>query len=149
MYIDEALLIDEYGSDQVAAYCPDAGSLARAIENAEAETESVLQSAGYGALTPSSNYTSTNEVPKIIKAAAAAAWLKQVLAANVIEPNELQRDRFAILAEIRDGAMTIAGIAPSAAQAVGGVQFTESSDAVSVEDGSRPQVFNRKTMTGW
>ena len=149
MYVDEALLVDEFGADQVAAYCPDPGSLARAIENAEAETESALQTAGYGALAPSSIYATTAAVPKIIKSAAAAAWLKQVLAANVIEPNELQRDRFAILGEIRAGAMTIAGISPSASQAPGGVQFTESSPDVSTDDGSRPQIFNRKTMTGW
>lgn len=149
MYIDETYLQEALGTAKVAALCPTANELARVIEQAHAETQSALMIGGYASAVPHTVYASVAAAPTEIRLAAFGAWLELAYGRNDLQLPEAYRAYVRKLEEIKAGKLEIQSVSKNTARAVGGVLFTESSESVSVDNGSRPQIFNRKTMQGF
>lgn len=149
MYIDEEYLQEALGTTKVAALCPTANELARVIEQAHAETQSALMIGGYSAAVPHTVYVDVDSCPSEIRLAAFGAWLELAYGRNDLQFPEAYRAYVRKLEEIKAGRLEIASVSKNVARAVGGVSFTERSEDVTVDNGSRPQVFNRKTLQGY
>lgn len=149
MYIDETYLQEALGTAKVAALCPTANELARVIEQAHAETQSALMIGGYAAAVPHTVYSAVSDCPSEIRLAAFGAWLELAYGRNDLQLPEAFRAYVRKLEEIKAGRLEIQSVAKTTSRAVGGVLFTDASETTSVENGARPQVFNRKTMVGF
>lgn len=149
MYIDETYLQEALGTAKVAALCPTANELSRVIEQAHAETESALTIGGYSAAVPHTTYASVAACPDVISLAAFGAWLELAYGRNDLQLPEAYRAYVRKLEEIKAGRLEIPTVSKNTVRGVGGVTFTEASETVAVDNGSRPQVFNRKTMVGY
>lgn len=149
MYIDETYLQEALGSTKVAALCPTSNELDRVIEQAHAETQSALMIGGYSAAVPHTVYASVSACPSEIRLAAFGAWLELAYGRNDLQLPEAYRAYVRKLEEIKAGRLEIQSVSKTVSRAVGGVSFTERSEDVTVDSGSRPQVFNRKTLQGY
>jgi hypothetical protein len=149
VYIDETYLQEALGTAKLAALCPSANELARVIEQAHAETQSALMIGGYASAVPHTVYASVAAAPSEIRLAAYGAFLELAYGRNDLALPEAFRAYVRKLEEIKAGKLEIQSVSKVTSRAVGGVSFTESSDDVTIESGSRPQVFNRKTMLGF
>jgi hypothetical protein len=147
VYIDQPYLNEMLGAEKVTALVGTA-TLATMIEAAEGETETALQNGGYAAAVPSSVYASVSACPKVIRLAALGAWLELAYGRNELDIPEGYRAHIKKLDDIRSGKIEIPGVAKTVRRAPGGVDFTESSTSVTVENGSRPSIFNRRSMQG-
>lgn len=148
-YIDETYLQEALGTDKVARLCPTPNELARVIEQAHAETQSALMIGGYSAAVPHTVYAAVSDCPSEIRLAAYGAWLELAYGRNDLQLPDAFRAYVQKLEEIKGGKLEIQGVDKVTSRAVGGVAFTEGSTTVSVDDGSRPQVFNRRTLQGY
>lgn len=147
MYIDESYLQNAIGSAKLAALCPTSDELAAVIAQAHAETETALQNAGYTGAVPHTTYATVAACPAAISLAAFGAFMELAYGRNDLELPAAYRAYAQKLDLIRTGRMEIPSVTKSVARAVGGVSFTESSSSVTVSDGSRPQIFNRKAFS--
>lgn len=149
-YLTSTHLDDVLGSAKVAALAPSAGAISALIDLATAEVESALSIGGYTGAIPATVYASDGaNAPKIIRLATFGAWLELAYGRNDLEIPESYRAYIQKIEDIRSGKIEIPTVARATARAVGGVAFTESSTDVSIDDGSRPGVFNRRTMQGY
>lgn len=149
MYIDETYLQEALGATKVAKLCPTANELARVIEQAHAETQSALMIGGYSAAVPHTVYATVAACPTEIRLAAFGAWLELAYGRNDVQIPEAHQAYVRKLEEIKAGKLEIQSVSKTVSRAVGGIVATEWSDSVTIESGSRPQVFNRKTMAGF
>lgn len=149
MYIDETYLQEALGTDKVARLCPTPGELDRVIEQATAETQSALMIGGYASAVPNTVYSTLADVPTEIRLAAFGAFLELAYGRNDLQLPDAFRAYVMKLEEIKAGKLEIASVSKTVARAVGGVLFTEDSADVTVDNGSRPQVFNRRTLQGF
>lgn len=157
MYLTETWLEDMVGTERVAALCPTADRLARAIDMAEAEVETALLNGGYPGAVPSTVYTSlpaagvaptSVQCPKAITLLAFGAWLELVHGINAIELPAQFAAYVQKLDLVRNGkielpGLTKGGVDKDTTRAVGGVSFTDSS--TTSEDG-RPAIFTRESF---
>ena len=149
-FLTSTILDDVLGSAKVAVLAPTAGAIAALIGLATAEVESALSIGGYTGAIPSTVYASdAANCPKIIQLATFGAWLELAYGRHDLEIPESYRAYIQKIEDIRSGKIEIPTVARSVARAPGGVSFTESSPDVSVDDGSRPSTFNRRTMQGY
>jgi len=164
VYLTQAWLNEVLGSEKVSKLAGLTGqSIARTIDLAEAEVETVLMHAGYHDAVPSSNYTAlpaagvqpaAGECPRVISLLAYAAWIELVHGGHTLELPEQFAAYVKKLDDVRNGKIELPGLAKKGvnkdtSRARGGMSFTESSTDVTVDDGSRPSVFNRKSMQGY
>lgn len=149
MYIDETYLQEALGSTKLARLCPTANELARVIEQATAETQSALTIGGYASAVPATVYAALADVPTEIRLACYGAFLELAYGRNDLQLPDAYRAYVGKLEEIKAGKLEIASVSKAVARAVGGVLFTADDESTTIENGSRPQVFNRKTMVGY
>lgn len=162
-YLTQAWLEELYGTEKVAALCPGgATQIARSIDAAEAETETVLMNAGYPAAVPSSSYSAlpaagaqpaSGECPRAITLLAFGAWLELRHGVMGIELPEQFVEYVRKLDLVRTGKMELPGLTKKGvdkdvARTIGGASFTDSSETTET---GRPAVFNREQFrkAGW
>lgn len=149
-YIDETYLQEALGTDKVARLCPSSDELDRVIEQAHAETQSALMIGGYSAAVPHTVYATVADCPSEIRLACYGAWLELAYGRNDLQLPDAFRAYVNKIEEIKAGRLEIRSVSKTTSRAVGGVSFTDSTDTTAaVENGSRPQVFNRKTLMGF
>ena len=149
-YLTSDMLDDTLGAAKVASLAPSSDAIDALLDLATAEVESALSIGGYTGGIPSTVYAITAlDCPKIIRLATFGAWLELAYGRNDLEIPESFRAYVQKIEDIRSGKIEIPTLARSVARAVGGVAFSESSPDVAIEDGARPQVFNRLTMRGY
>jgi hypothetical protein len=153
-YLTSTILDSVLGASKVAALVAPSASAstttASLIGLATAEVESALSIGGYTGGIPSTVYLSdASNCPKIIQLATFGAWLELAYGRNDLEIPESYRAYIAKIEDIRAGKIEIPTVARSTARAVGGVSTTESSTDVTIDNGSRPQIFNRRTLQGY
>lgn len=147
-YLTQAILENLLGATKVAALASGT-SLATSISLSQAEVETALQNGGYAAAVPRTVYAAdASDCPEAIQLAAIGAWVELVYSTkNDLEIPEGIRAHIAKLELIRKGKYEIPGVTKDPVRTVGGVAFTDSTS--DVEQGGRPRVFGRGSMTGY
>jgi hypothetical protein len=158
VYLTQAYLNEMLGTEKVSALVGVTGqSLARTIDAAEAEVETVLLNAGYGNAVPSSTYTAlpaagaqpaTGECPRSISLLAYGAWLELVHGGQGIELPAQFAAYVKKLDLVRTGKMELPGLAKKGVdkdtgRGVGGVMTT---DPDPDSETGRPAIFTRESM---
>lgn len=158
MYLTQAYLNEVLGTEKVTQLVGQSGqSIARTIDLAEAEVETVLMHAGYETAVPSSVYASlpgagsqptSAQCPRVISLLAYGAWLEIVHGGAALEMPAQFNAYVKKLDDVRNGKIELppaskGGVDKVVARAVGGTSFTDSTSSGAT---SRPPVFDRQSL---